>query len=284
MSLFVQPTGLDDAIAHLATTRATVLAGGTDLYPACVGKPPPDSILDISRVGALRGIRAEIGIDGAPTHTRIGAATTWSEIIAHPLPGAFAGLKAAAREIGGRQIQNAGTIAGNLCNASPAADGVPPLLALGATVELASSRGVRQVALADFIRGNRRTVLEPDELLTAVLVPAWTATTRSAFLKLGHRRYLVISVTMVAVNMDIDAQGLVRRCAVAVGACSAVAQRLPQLEARLVGTPASLAPRHVEPRDLKVLSPIDDVRGSAAYRLEAAQELVRRALNEVGKP
>ncbi|MFN0161949.1 MAG: FAD binding domain-containing protein [Burkholderiales bacterium] len=281
MSLYLQPTGLDDALAHLATARATVLAGGTDVYPGCVGKPVPESILDISRIGALRGIRAEIGTDGAMTHTRIGAATTWSEIIAHPLPAAFAGLKAAARDVGGRQIQNAGTIAGNLCNASPAADGVPPLLALGATLELASSRGVRQVGLSDFIRGNRRTVLEPDELLTAILVPAWPASARSAFLKLGHRRYLVISVAMVAVTMDVDAEGLVRRCAVAVGACSAVAQRLHHLEARLVGTPASLAARHVEPRDLEVLSPIDDVRGSAAYRLLAVQEMVRRALIEV---
>lgn len=283
MSLYLQPSGLDEALAHLAEMRTTVLAGGTDIYPGCVGKPIPHAILDISRVDALRGIRAEAGAAGAVTYTRIGAATTWSDVIAHPLPAVFDGLKAAAREVGGRQVQNAGTIAGNLCNASPAADGVPPLLALGASVELASSRGVRQVALADFIRGNRRTVLEPDELLTAVLVPVWPDSARSAFMKLGHRRYLVISIAMVAATMDIDAQGLVRRCAVAVGACSAVAQRLPHLEARLVGTPASLAARHVETRDLDVLSPIDDVRGSAAYRQDAALELVRRTLTEACK-
>jgi CO/xanthine dehydrogenase FAD-binding subunit len=279
MSGCLQPNTLDEALVGLAVAPRTVLAGGTDVYPAHVGRALTAPILDITRIAALRGITVASGAaepGGAPI--RIGATTTWSDLVAHPLPPAFDALKAAAREVGGRQIQNAATVAGNLCNASPAADGAPPLLALGAEIELASLRGTRRVALGDFIRGNRRTVIEPDELATAIIVPPWPAGAKSAFVKLGHRRYLVISIAMVAAVVACDAAGVITRCAVAVGACSAVAQRLTSLETRLIGTPAAHAPRHVEARDLGTLAPIDDVRGSAAYRREAAQELVRRAL------
>ena len=115
---------------------------GTDFYPARVGRPVDENILDISGIAALRGIL------GRPGGWRLGATTTWGELIAADLPPLFDGLKQAAREVGGRQIQNAGTIAGNLCNASPAADGVPPLLALDAAVELASRTGSRNVPLS----------------------------------------------------------------------------------------------------------------------------------------
>ena len=130
---------------------------------------------------------------------RIGALTTWTDVAEAPtLPAAFDGLRAAARPIGGRQIQNAGTIAGNLVNASPAADGTPNLLALDAVVELASAaRGVRRLPVGDFVTGNRSTVLAPDELVTAVLVPdAPPASPGPTFLKLGSRAYLVISIVV----------------------------------------------------------------------------------------
>ena len=185
-----------------------------------------------------------------------------------------------ACDVGGRQIQNAGTVAGNLCNASPAADGVPPLLALDAEVEIASRRGVRRIALAAFITGNRRTVLAADELVVAVHVPRPSRPARSAFIKLGARRYLVISIAVAAATIESEA-GRVVSARVAVGACSAVAQRLPVLEQALAGAQIdhALAER-VRPAHLTPLAPIDDVRGSAVYRQDATLTLLRRLLME----
>jgi CO/xanthine dehydrogenase FAD-binding subunit len=275
MGLYLRPTDLGEALAALAQAPLTVLAGGTDFYPARVGRPIDDDILDI---GALAGLR---GIGDAGDHLRIGAATTWSDILAAELPEWLAGLKLAAREVGGLQIQNAGTIAGNLCNASPAADGVPPLLALDAAVELASRRGERVLPLADFITGNRRTARRADELATAVLVPKPRHAARAGFAKLGARKYLVISIVMVAAVLEIEASR-VAQARVAVGACSAVAQRLPSLEAALLGQPC--APglgAVVSQTQLWPLMPIDDVRGTAAYRRDAARTVIARLLDEL---
>jgi CO/xanthine dehydrogenase FAD-binding subunit len=275
MGLYLRPTDLAEALTALAQAPLTVLAGGTDFYPARVGRPIDDDILDI---GALAGLR---GIGDAGDHVRIGAATTWSDILAAELPEWLAGLKLAAREVGGLQIQNAGTIAGNLCNASPAADGVPPLLALDAAVELASGLGERVVLLADFITGNRRTARRADELATAVLVPKPRHAARAGFAKLGARKYLVISIVMVAAVLEIEASR-VAQARVAVGACSAVAQRLPSLEAALLGQPC--APglgAVVSQTQLWPLMPIDDVRGTAAYRRDAARTVIARLLDEL---
>jgi CO/xanthine dehydrogenase FAD-binding subunit len=276
MPAYLRPTSQSEALAALAQGRLIVLAGGTDYYPARVGKPMNDDILDISAIASLRGIRD----DGS--HWRIGAATSWSDIIAAGLPPLFDGLKLAAREIGGVQIQNAGTIAGNLCNASPAADGVPPLLALDARVEIADATGSTSVALADFILGNRRTLLRPDQLLTAILIPKPAHPARSHFVKLGARKYLVVSIVIVAATLKVDA-GRVSAARVAVGAASAVAQRLPLLETALIGQAcgASLG-EHARPEHLSPLAPIDDVRASGAYRLDACLTLVRRMLSELG--
>ncbi|MBL8381819.1 MAG: FAD binding domain-containing protein [Burkholderiales bacterium] len=271
---YLQPGSLPEALAAL-DGGGTILAGGTDFHPARDARAAAEDIIDITRIPELRRIEAG-------THAvRIGATVTWSDVAAASLPPAFDGLKAAAREVGGAQIQNVGTVAGNLCNASPAADGVPALLALDARVELASRAGTRSISLAQFLLGPRRTARAPDELVTAVIVPAWPPGARGSFLKLGHRRYLVISIAMVSAVVACDATGRVTRAAVAVGACSAVARRLPALEARLPGMPGTAAPESVQASDLDVLAPIDDVRGTAEYRIEAARVLVRRALAQV---
>src|SRR4029077_7065341 len=123
----------------------------------------------------------------------------------------------------------------NLCNASPAADGVPPLLALDAQVELASQAGVRRLPLEQFLVGNRKTQRRSDEVLSTVIVPRGLEGARSAFLKLGSRRYLVISIVMVAAIVDTDAEGRIKQARVAVGSCSAVAQRLIEIERHLAG-------------------------------------------------
>jgi CO/xanthine dehydrogenase FAD-binding subunit len=274
--LYLQPARLDEALAALAAHRLTVLAGATDLYPRRADGPLREDILDIGALAPLRGIAHE-------AHGwRIGALTTWSAVLRQPLPPLFDGLRRAAAEVGGVQIQNRGTLGGNLCNASPAADGIPALMAMSAEVELASAYGVRRLPVADFVTGVRRTARQPDELLTAILVPQRAAHARAAFLKLGARRYLVISAVMVAVTLEPDAHGNVAHAAAAVGACSPVARRLPALEARLTGRAldAGLADL-VDATDLAPLAPILDVRGSAQYRLDAALTLIRRALREL---
>ena len=249
------------------------MAGGTDFFPAGRGGPGRKPILDLSRLTALRGIsQSDAG-------WRIGAMTRWSDIWRADLPPAFAGLQAAAREVGSIQIQNSGTVAGNLCNASPAADGVPPLLTLEAEVEVASQRGTRRIPLQEFITGVRRIDLAADELVTAVHIPPLAGVPGAAFQKLGSRRYLVISIAMVAALVRVEA-GHITEARIAVGACSPVAQRLPALEQALAGRDiAGLAQvAFDDPAHFSALSPIDDVRGSADYRIAAVGELCRRAV------
>lgn len=272
--MYVRPLSIDEALDALAGGEALPVCGGTDVFPSHVGRSVNRHVVDISAVAGLRGIR----FDGI--YYRIGGGTTWSDIQTSDLPPAFDGLKAAARGIGAVQIQNRGTIAGNLCNASPAADGVPPLLTLDAEVELRSVRGRRVMPVAEFITGYRKTVLLPDELLSAVLVRAPAPGAASGFFKLGARRYLVISILMAATLIERDEQGRISRAAVAVGAASPVAQRLAVLESDLAGLEPGVAPSSiVSPRHVAGLSPIDDVRATAAYRLEAAITVVGEALD-----
>ncbi|HEY4228425.1 MAG TPA: FAD binding domain-containing protein [Candidatus Limnocylindrales bacterium] len=278
---FLRPTGLDVALEALAAGGPggvpwVVVAGATDHYPARVGRAPVEDVLDVTAIGGLHGLEA---VDGG---WRIGALTTWTDLVETPLPSLFDGLKAAALAIGGLQIQARGTVVGNVCNASPAADGVPNLLALDAEVELASQVGVRRMPIAAYVLGNRRTAKRADELVTGLTVvpgPLPGTTVRSVFEKLGSRAYLVISIAMVAAVVEIDPGGAIARARVAVGACSEVAQRLPGLEAELVGLPADAATaRIIRPEHIATLTPIDDVRGSADYRRDAALTVVRRAL------
>jgi CO/xanthine dehydrogenase FAD-binding subunit len=274
--MYLRPTDLNDALMALESRPLTILAGGTDFYPQRAGQPLKADVLDITALAGLRGIEAGGG------GLSLGALTTWSDVLEAHLPPWLSGLKQAAREVGGVQIQNAGTVAGNICNASPAADGVPALLAVDAEVELACREGVRRMPLQEFIVGSRRTQRRAGELLTRIFIPDRSTQAHSVFLKLGARRYLVISIAMVAAMLDCDADGMITYAAVALGACSEVAQRLPRLEAALIGqrvTPA-LA-QAVLPAHLAGLKPISDIRGTAQYRTDVALTLVRRALTEL---
>lgn len=245
MGVYGRPRALREALEVLASSDGQVIAGGTDVFPARAhaaawGAPRDTDLLDITGIDSLRGIAQE----GASW--RIGAATSWATLRDTPLPPGFDALREAARQVGGRQVQARGTLGGNLCNASPAADGVPPLLVLDAEVELASLHGTRRLKLAEFILGNRRTSRVKDELLVAIHVPDAMAQSPSVFLKLGSRAHLVISIVMVAAN----AMGRV-----AVGSCSEVARLLED----------------------GALTPIDDIRATAWYRRLAAEELMARA-------
>ncbi|RMF34095.1 MAG: xanthine dehydrogenase family protein subunit M [Alphaproteobacteria bacterium] len=269
MTLF-RPERLDEALALMAAEGPAILAGGTDFYPALRDRPPPDKVLDLGRVAELSGITRAGG------EIRIGAGVTWSALIAHDLPPAFDALKAAGRTVGSVQIQNAATVAGNLCNASPAADGVPPLLVLEAEVEIAGPSGNRRLALSDFITGVRRTALAPGEIVTAIRVPEPAAAARSRFSKLGARSHLVISIAMTAVLLQIEGDRIAR-ARIAVGACSPVARRLPALEAALEGrTAAEAACVPIVDSHLAPLAPISDIRGSAEYRRTAVREMLAR--------
>ena len=277
MPAYYRPRSLDEALAIRAERPVTLLAGGTDVYPAKTaragwGEMSHADVLDISGVEGLRGI-AE-----TPTRLRFGALTTWSELRRAALPPACAGWQAAARDVGGAQIQNRGTLVGNICTASPAGDGIPCLLTLEAEVELASAGGSRTVPIGGFVTGYRRTDIKRDEIVTAIVVPKLAPSARGEFLKLGSRRYLVISIVMVAGVLVADDDGTIGQARIAVGACSPVAQRMHALEAALVGRNLEEAPDLVVADQFAPLSPVDDIRASAAYRRSAAVELTRDLL------
>lgn len=277
MTAYLRPASVEQALAALAEGPAVIAAGCTDLFPATDRRGLEGRVLDITGIGDLCSLGPVAG------GVRIGAAATWSDVIRADLPPAFDMLKEAAREVGSVQIQNAGTLVGNICNASPAADGVPCLLALDAEVEIASAHGLRRAALSDFITGVRQTVLAPGEMVTGLFIPEEALGGRSRFLKLGARRYLVISIAMVAVRIEVN-EGRVVQAAIAVGSCSAVARRLFALEEALIGRSVAELKGPLD-RTLIApsLSPIDDIRADAAYRLEAAAELVNRALCNVAE-
>ncbi|MGB3176443.1 MAG: FAD binding domain-containing protein [Albidovulum sp.] len=274
MTVF-RPHDLQDALDYLAEAPAMLIAGGTDVFPALGAMAAPDRALDLSALDALRHVTRDGG------GWRIGGGVTWAELCATDLPPAFDALKAAGRQIGSVQIQNTATLVGNVCNASPAADGVPVLMALDASVELCSLSGKRVVPIQSFVTGIRRTDLRPAEIVTAIHVPELSGDVRSGFEKLGSRAYLVISIASVAAVVGFE-KGRVATARIVVGACSPVPMRLDALEADLIGEAADKLPRAVASVHLAELCPIDDIRATAAYRLEAVEELLRRVLATCG--
>ena len=271
---YLRPATLDQALAALAADPGLrVVAGGTDVYPALAEAAPRTPMLDLSAL-PLRGITRDAG------GWRFGALTTWTDIARADLPGPMRGLQQAAVEVGSPQIQNVGTIAGNIVNASPAADGTVALLALGALVEVAGPNP-RRVPLADFVLGPRKVALAAGELVTAIHIPE-PGDGVGGFLKLGARKYLVISIAMVAASLRVE-RGVIVEAGIAVGSCSPVARRLTGLEDRLRGLPLAQAASSVRAQDAAGLAPITDVRADAAYRAESVPVLVSRLLARLAK-
>ena len=276
MSAYHRPSSVKEAVALLgADNELRVLAGGTDIFPARTaragwGQPNATRILDISRLNGLRGI------EDRGDHWWIGALTTWRDLICAPLPPVFDGLKAAAREIGGVQIQNRGTLVGNCCTASPAGDGIPCLLILDAEFEVTGGVAFR-IPATHFFTGYRKTALDSCELVTGIRIPKQAG--HSAFHKLGARAYLVISIAMVAGVVQTDPKGRVTSARFAVGACAATAQRLPALEQALLGN--SLDPDIATAAHFGHLTPIDDIRASATYRRHAALQVTRDVIADL---
>ena len=271
--MYYRPENINDAITTLSKGELTIAAGCTDLFPKTQEDSLGRNILDISAIKSLKSITIE------KEFRRIGSGVTWTDLENEELPNCYEMLKECSLQVGSRQIQNLGTIGGNLCNASPAADGVPCLLSLDASVELISTNGKRILKLNDFIKGSRNTELKKNEILSAILIPQKTERGHSSFVKLGARKYLVISIAMVACKINLDGD-IISDIAISIGSCSAVARRLGELENTLIGKNVnSDLTQDIYNFDYKKhISPINDIRGTDAYRLEVAKVLVKKSI------
>ncbi len=275
-------SSVDEAIALLGEfgDTARIIAGGTDILLEMERgqRQGVTHLIDITRVGALR----EITEDG--DMIRLGALVTHNHVVGSDLLAERAlPLVQAAWEVGAPQIRNRATVAGNLITASPANDTIVPLLAMGASVTLASASGSREVKLSEFYTGLRRTVMRSDELLTTINIPAMKPSARGIFIKLGLRRAQAISVVNTAVVLDFDGE-VVREATITLGSVAPTIIRVPAAEAALIGKSLTA---DVVSEVAKVASetptPIDDVRSTAAYRTEMVRVIVGRALRALAQ-
>jgi CO/xanthine dehydrogenase FAD-binding subunit len=271
---FLSPATWADALAVKAEhPDAVPIAGGTDVMVELnFDRRRPSVLLDLTRVPEL----AAHGADG--DLIRVGAGVPYARVITE-LGKRLPGLALASRTVGSPQIRNRGTIGGNLGSASPAGDAHPPLLAAGALVELASVKGTRRVPVGEFFTGPKKSVLAGDELISAVLLPS--APGPQQFAKVGTRNAMVIAVCSVAVALDARR----RTVGTGIGSAAPTPVRAPDAEAlsaelpwdSRADVPDSLARRFGE-LVAAAASPIDDVRGTAAYRRHALSVLGRRTL------
>jgi CO/xanthine dehydrogenase FAD-binding subunit len=276
---FLQPRSLEEALAAKAERpEAVPIAGGTDVMVELnFDRHRPEAVLDLTRVPEL----AEWDRDDG--RLRVGAGVTYTRAIAE-LAGPLPGLALASRTVGSPQIRNRGTIGGNLGSASPAGDCHPPLLATGAEVEVASTAGRRRVPVAEFFTGPKKSALQPDELILAVWAPA--ASGPQQFAKIGTRNAMVIAVCSFALVLDPEH----RRVGTGIGSAGPTPLAATEAERFLQGVLeaedlwSSRAPiddgaaaRFGELAAASA-SPVDDVRGTAAYRVHALGVLARRTL------
>lgn len=275
---YLAPASLAEALDALAAGDCTVLAGGTDLMPQSqagrIAFRP--TLLNIRRIAALRGI-AESG-----DAIRIGALTTIAELLDSDLIAArLPVLREAADHFASGQIRNAGTIGGNLCNASPAGDTLVPLMVLGAEVELAAATGSRRLPVAAFFAGPGRTHRAPSELLATVHVPLPRPGFRARFAKFGTRPALDISTVSVGVGAVIE-NGVFRDVRVAFGAVGPTPLVGARTQAALEGRPADAATIAAAAQAAHdEVTPIDDVRATAWYRREMIRNLTKKVLSDV---
>lgn len=273
-------SSLAEAISLLSKygKRARIMAGGTDLLIELERglRPDVETLIDITRIAGLDQITREedhFSLGPLVTHNHIVAD---EQIVAHALP-----LAQASWEVGAPQIRNRATISGNLITASPANDTITPLMAMAGSVELQSTSGIREVPLANFYTGLRKTVMRDDELMTRIKFPALKQNQRGIFIKLGLRRVQAISVINVAVVITLQGDRIENVC-ITLGCVAPVIVHASQAEDYLLGK--SLTPEHMTQAARlasEEVHPIDDIRGTADYRHEMVRVLVRRALQAI---
>lgn len=278
---YINATQIDEVLAVLSEQgeHARIVAGGTDL------------ILELER-GVRKGIHTLIDVTRIPQLDQItldedgvihlGALVTHNHCVESKLIRERAyPLARAAWEVGAPQIRNRGTIAGNLITASPANDTITPLMALGASVTLQSTKGARTIPLQDFYTGVRRTVMRPDEMLVDISFPAMKTTERGSFVKLALRRAQAISVINVAVILDLEADS-VKSASITLGAVAPTIIHAPEAEKYLAGKQLTDDVLEEAARlTMNASKPIDDIRGSAAYRREMVRVCTLRGLRSI---
>ncbi|PID86671.1 MAG: hypothetical protein CSA11_06710 [Chloroflexi bacterium] len=269
------PQSIAEACQMLVESGGKLIAGGTDVIPQMRnGRFQANTLIDISRLTDLNTIEEKgkvIAIGALTNYTTLRHSPLLQETV--PMLVEVAGL------VGGVQTQNRGSIGGNIANASPAGDTLPPLLALDAEVVLQSINGKRVLPLAEFLQGPGQTAIAPNELLRQVQFPRPAAGTKSTFMRLGNRRGMVISVVSAAIVLLLDGENRVEDVRIALGAAAPTPIRCPAAESLLHGQVLTekLIEKAAETA-VAASSPIDDVRGTAAYRRHGVKVLVRRGL------
>jgi len=274
--IYEVPETVDSAVALLsgATGSARILAGGTDLLVQMKsGVVEPDLVVDIKRIDGMKSITQE---DGG---WRIGAAVSGAEMGEHEaLCGAWPGVVEAMELIGSTQVQGRATLAGNLCNASPAADSVPAMVAAGALVRVAGPDGVRDIPAEDIPVSPGKTSLAKGEFVTSVFLPARPAKSGDAYLRFIPRTEMDIAVVGVGVSLTLDEAGTCTAARVGLGAVAATVLLVEDAAAALIGTKVDdAALDKLAAAASAACKPIDDKRGTIAFRTHVAGVLAKRA-------
>lgn len=275
---FVSPGSVQEACRALATDGSRAIAGGTDVIPQLrAGRFQAGTLVDLSHLDGLSGVEL---CDG---EIAIGALTTYTALHDSTLLRAHAPLLAEVSAlVGGVQTQNRGTLGGNIANASPAGDSLPPLLVLNALIDLESAAVSRSLPLAEFLLGPGQTALRRGEIIRRVRFAPLPPGARSLFLRLGNRQGMVISVVSAAFVLQLDGTSRVADVRIALGAVAPTPIRCPAAEALLLGQrPEAALIDQAAAVAAAAARPIDDVRASAAYRRHGVDVLVRRGLAQL---
>jgi len=272
---FQSPPTLEDLCQLLAERKGTIIAGGTDLIPKMqrMGVSNP-FLVDLSRIPQLRFLESN------QKKIRIGSLITFNEIARSEIVQRGAHLLAdAARTVGSEQIRNRGTLGGNVANASPAGDSLPPLLVLDAELILLSKFGERIVPLSRMLLGPGETAIAENEVIHSICINQLDNDTRSCFLRLGNRQGKSIAVVSVAIALKLDGQGCIEDLRLALGAVAPTAMRCVNIENEFIGEQISIELiGEVAEKASRDCSPIDDVRGTANYRRHVVKQYVARGL------
>ena len=270
------PKTLEQAIALLAGAngKARLLAGGTDLLIQMrSGRADPELVVDIKAIAEMRSITLDAG------SYRVGAALTCMELIENQaFAEAWPGIVDGVRYIGSIQVKGRATLGGNLCNASPAADGVPALIAAGALACIAGPHGRREVPVADFVTGPGKTMLAPGELVVSILLPQRAPRSGDAYLRFTPRTEMDIAVVGAAVNLTLDGKGVCSHARISLGAVAARALLVPEAAAALIGSRVDAAAlARLSAAASAACKPIDDKRGTREFRIKVAGVMAERA-------